>query len=58
MNNYVANIVNNRWKIGIPITMDSLQTKVLCHIKSNIQEPNYTFFRRFILKIPKQLKCF
>ena len=49
-------IVNNRWKMEISITMDILQTKILCHVKSHDQEPNYNFLRRFILKITKKLK--
>ena len=58
MKNYVSNIINNRWKIGIPITMDILQTKILCHVKKHIQEPNYKLFSPFYLEDNKKIKTF
>ena len=44
VNNYASKIINNRWKMGIPITMDILQRIVICHVKSHDQEPNYKLF--------------
>ena len=44
VNEFVSKIVNDRWKMGIPITMDILKTKVLCHVKLHEQEPNYKLF--------------
>ena len=55
VDNYVSKNVNNRWEMGIPITLDILQTKVLCYVKSHDQELNYNFFFRFIIKITKKL---
>ena len=44
VDNYVSNIVNNRWEMGIPVTLYILQKKVLCYVKSHDQELNYKFF--------------
>ena len=44
VNKFVSKIVNDRWKMGIPITMDILKRKVLCHGKLHEQEPNYKLF--------------
>ena len=58
MNNYVPKIVNNRWEMVIPITMDILQTKVLYHVKIHIQESNYKFFSQDYLEDIKKIKMF
>ena len=50
VNNYVSKIINNRWEMRIPITMDILQTKVLCYVKSHFQGPNYRFFSHVYLE--------
>ena len=42
--------------MGIPITMDILQTKLLCHDKIHIQEPNYKLFSHVYLEDNKTKK--
>ena len=44
--------------MGIPITMDILQRKVLCHVKSHDQEPNYKLFSQVYLEDNKKIKMF
>ena len=58
LNNYVSKNVNNRWKMVIPITLDILQTKVLCNVKSHDQDPNYKLFSQIYVEDVKKLKIF
>ena len=47
--------------MGIPITLNILQTKVLCHGKSHDQDPNYKSFSQIsqiYVEDVKQLKIF
>ena len=44
--------------MGIHITIDILQRKVLCHVKSHDQEPNYKLFSQVYLENNKQIKMF
>ena len=44
--------------MGIPITMDILQRKVLCHVKSHDQEPNYKLFSQVYIEDNKKIKMF
>ena len=44
--------------MGIPMIMDLLQSQVLYHVKTHIQEPNYNFFAEVSwTKNWKNLKC-
>ena len=44
--------------MGIPITLDILQTKVLYHVKSHDQDPNYKLFSQIYVEDVKKLKIF
>ena len=50
--------MNSRWKMEIPIIMDLIQTQVLCHINTHIQEHNYIFFSKVYLEYNKKTKMF
>ena len=58
MNNYVSKIVNNQWKMVIPITIDILQTKLACQVKIHVQEPNYKLFSQIYLENNQKIKKF
>ena len=53
INNYVSKIDNDRWKMGIPITMDIWKIQLFCHVKIHDQEPNYKLFSQVYVKDSK-----
>ena len=58
INNFVSKSVNDRWKMGIPITMDILKRQLCCHIKSHDHDPNYKLFSQVYIKDNKKMTVF